>query len=118
VLVDKKLTPGELAESLLEEESWRQILSSLVICFFAREIYTRETVLGCLGSNGIELTPGKLLEIGRDIHREKFRFKMREGFSFETLRIPHRIFETDSPVPYLTEEYVRATIENVKKALT
>jgi aldehyde:ferredoxin oxidoreductase len=117
VLVEKELKPAELADSLVQEESWRQVLSSLVICFFAREIYVRDTVLACLRSNGIELDPDKLEEMGKDIHREKFRFKTREGFSFDTLRIPRRIFETVSPIPYLTEDYIRQTIEEVKRTL-
>jgi aldehyde:ferredoxin oxidoreductase len=118
VLVEKELSPEELGDALVQEESWRQILSSLVICFFSREIYGLETVQSCLKSAGIELNEDDLLDIGRTIHREKFRFKTREGFYFDDMRIPGRIFEVKSPVPYLNEEYIRATIAHVKKTLT
>jgi len=117
VLVEKKISPEELGDSLIKEESWRQILSSLVICFFAREVFDSDTVLKCLRSAGLEFDAQDLAEIGKTIHREKFRFKTREGFSFDALRIPRRIFETKSPIPYLTEDYIRATIAHVKKKL-
>jgi aldehyde:ferredoxin oxidoreductase len=117
ILVEKELSPEDLGDALVKEESWRQVLSSLVVCFFAREIFNIEMVLACLGSAGIRMDPENLQEMGRTIHREKFRFKEREGFSFDALRIPKRIFEIESPVPYLSEEYMRATIAQVKKRL-
>jgi len=43
-LLSRALSPEQLAEALMKEEQWRQILSSLVICFFARGIYTPELV--------------------------------------------------------------------------
>jgi len=114
VLVKEKLSPEALGDALLEEESWRQILSSLVVCFFAREIYDPQTVLGCLEAAGFDLDEDRLLKTGRDIHREKFRFKAREGFTFDGLRIPARILETKAPAPGMSEEYLRATLNHVR----
>ncbi len=117
VLVEKALSPEALGDALLEEEAWRQVLSSLVICFFAREIYDRDTVLQCLKMTGQEWDTARLLEAGRDIHRRKYRFKFREGFTFQDLRIPRRLLETASPVVPLTEEYIRAALDHVNAAL-
>jgi len=116
-LVKGKLSPEELGDALLEEESWRQILSSIVICFFAREIYDRDTVLNCLQTAGFNLDEDRLLKTGRDIHREKFRFKTREGFTFDGLRIPERILNTKAPAPGLSEEYIRAALDHVRDVL-
>jgi aldehyde:ferredoxin oxidoreductase len=116
-LVKGKLSPEELGDALLEEESWRQILSSIVICFFAREIYDRDTVLNCLQTAGFDLDEDRLLKTGRDIHREKFRFKTREGFTFDGLRIPERILNTKAPAPGLSEEYIRAALDHVRDVL-
>ena len=117
VLVKGSSVPQALGDALLEEESWRQILSSIVICFFAREIYDGNTVLTCLKAAGFDLDEDRLLKIGRDIHREKFRFKTREGFTFEGLRIPERILKTKAPATGLSEEYIRAALNHVRKAL-
>ncbi len=105
ILISRRLKPEEMIDTLLAEERWRQILSSLVICFFARGIYTPELVTRLLAVAGIELTVDDLQRIGREIHTEKYRFKVREGFSFDTLRLPKRIFETASPVSGLEREY-------------
>ena len=116
-LVKEELSPEALGDALLEEESWRQILSSIVICFFAREIYDPATVLACLKAAGFDMNEKQLLKIGRDIHREKFRFKMREGFTFEGLRIPGRILETKAPASGLSEDYIRTALAHVREAL-
>ena len=118
VLANKEVTPEELAAMILDEEWWRQILSSLVVCFFARGIYLPDLVSQILTVTGFELTTDDLTRIGREIHREKYRFKYREGFSLDNLRIPGRIFETPSPIPYMSRDYVEQTIVRAKNMLS
>jgi len=110
ILIKEQISPEELVGTLLAEERWRQSLSSLVICFFARGIYQPDTIYKSLHSAGFDLTPADLDRIGEEIHREKYRFKIREGFSLENLRLPGRIFETQSPVGKLDEEFIRKAI--------
>ena len=51
------LTPEGVAAGLLEEERWRQVLTSLVICLFARGVYTPEIVLKALATAGFTGRP-------------------------------------------------------------
>ena len=117
VLVKRQLRPEELAEALLAEERWRQVLSSLVICFFARGIYSPDLVSRALHLAGFELTPQDFQEIGEEIHREKYRFKFREGFSLDNIRLPKRILGTPSPTGRLDEGFIRTVVDHVKKTL-
>ncbi len=111
-LIGKEFTLEEVVKTLLKEEEWRQILSSLVVCFFARKVYSAERVIKALDAIGIEnWTEGKLEDLGRVIHRAKMDFKFREGFDLAKLRIPKRIFEVPTPHGFLKEEYVRKAIE-------
>lgn len=109
-------SPEELVRALLAEERWRQILSSLAVCFFARGIYQPDIVSKALQQTGFDLAPEDLHRIGEEIHREKYRFKFREGFSLDNLRLPKRIFETPSPVGRLNEGYIREAIGHFRKA--
>jgi aldehyde:ferredoxin oxidoreductase len=113
----KTLTPEGLAEALVREESWRQVLSSLVICYFAREIYKSETVRETLRLTGFDVDDARLESFGREAYRDKVRFKQREGFSYEGLRIPKRILETPAPNPGLSEDFLRRTLRHVEAAL-
>jgi len=111
VLINKKVSPEELANMLLKEEQWRQVLSGLVVCFFARGIYTPEVVLDALRMTGFDLSVDELNQIGSRILTEKNKFKRREGFKPDELKIPKRIFETASPIGYLEEEYIKETVK-------
>ena len=97
ILKGNKMSLDETVDRLLEEESWRQVLSSLVVCFFARGIFSPETVSEALKVAGHDYSVDDLFEFGRKVHRLKYRFKEREGFKPESLRIPRRIFDTPSP---------------------
>ena len=111
-LIGKEFTLEEVVKGLLKEEEWRQILSSLVVCFFARKVYSAERVIKALDAIGIEnWTAEKLEDLGRVIHRAKMDFKFREGFDLAKLRIPKRIFEVPTPHGLLKEEDVRKAIE-------
>jgi aldehyde:ferredoxin oxidoreductase len=106
--------PGFVAKKLIKEEIWRQVLSSLCICFFARGIYSHEVVIKALKCVGLEFTEKELDAIGEKIYREKFEFKKREGFEFDKLTIPKRITETKTPVGMIEEEFIRKTVDLVK----
>jgi aldehyde:ferredoxin oxidoreductase len=119
--IDKKLSANKsmsaetVAAELLAEERWRQILSSLVICFFARELYKPETVVAALRLSGFDCSEESLRTLGEEIHTAKFRFKMREGFSFDTLRIPGRIYETPCTAGMVDEKFVLTALQFIRK---
>jgi aldehyde:ferredoxin oxidoreductase len=117
LMLNKDMPLDAIAEGILTEERWRQILSSLVICFFAREIYKPEIVKDALRIAGIDLSEEDLNIIGETIHTEKYRFKIREGFSFDNLRFPKRIFETPSSVGMIDETYIRSIFGSVKQKI-
>ncbi|MEJ5310351.1 MAG: aldehyde ferredoxin oxidoreductase N-terminal domain-containing protein [Anaerolineae bacterium] len=104
------LTPEFIGETLLNEERWRQVLTSLVLCLFARGIYDRETVLGALAAAGFAWDAEDLERLGAETLRRKIAFKQREGFDFGALRIPQRIIETPSPGGPFDEAFVREAI--------
>jgi aldehyde:ferredoxin oxidoreductase len=106
----KSLTPDGVADALLEAERWRQVLSSLVVCFFARGVYPPETVVQALALVGFERSLGDLDRLGAETLRRKHAFKVREGFDPAKLRIPRRILETPSPLGNLDEGFMREAI--------
>lgn len=110
----ESLTPDGLAERLLEEESWRQVLSSLVVCFFSRGIYTPSVVTEALGTLGIAMDADGLKGFGRDVLERKHAFKAREGFDVEKVRIPRRILETPTPLGRIEESFLREALERFR----
>lgn len=106
-----KLSPEGIVEGLLREEAWRQILSSLVVCFFARGVYKPETVCRALEVVGHQFTPEDLQRLGLEILKYKLEFKLREGFSFEKLSFPERVFETPTPQGSLSRGFLEEALK-------
>jgi len=110
---DQPLTPKETATALLKEEGWRQVFSSLVICFFARGVYTPEIIQKALGTVGLEYSLEELDPLGARILKMKHQFKEREGFDLEEVRIPKRILETPSSLGLIDEEFMLKTLAEI-----
>ena len=66
---------------------------------------------------GIDKSPEELMKTGREILKEKYRFKVREGFAFEKLNIPKRIFELKAPAGMIDETFFNQAIVYAKKQL-
>lgn len=107
---NESLTAEGIASALLEEERWRQVLTSLVICLFARGIYTPDVVQKSLALVGFERSAAEITAFGADTLHRKFAFKLREGYDPATMRIPRRIMETPSPAGKFDEELLRKAI--------
>lgn len=100
-------TPQEAVERIVEEESWRQVLTSLAVCLFARGIYKPEVVEKCFKPLRKEVGVEDLKRLGREILIEKQRIKFSEGFNPLNVRIPKRVLETPTPHGVISEGYIR-----------
>lgn len=116
-LIKIDLTAQQVVDKLLEEEAIRQILSSVAVCFFARGIYDLKMVSEALKLLGYDLSDTRLAEIGKQIHLNKYTFKMREGFRFEKLDIPERIYETADPTGKITRKFIHEGINYAKSLI-
>jgi len=109
---ERALEPKEVARALLAEEQWRQVLTSLVICLFARSVYEPAYVLDALKAIGFDRSEEDLARLGTETLRRKNAFKVREGFDLTALRLPQRIFETPSPAGPFDEAFVRTALQH------
>ena len=116
-LIKVDLSPEQVVDKLLEEEAIRQILSSIAVCFFARGIYDLDLVSDAIKLLGFDFDENKLMEIGKQIHLNKYKFKMREGFRFEKLEIPERIYEIKDPTGKITKEFIQNGLEYAKNLI-
>lgn len=117
-LMKNYIAPDKLVDMLIKEESLRQILSSMVVCFFSRGIFKPEVIIDTLKIVGINLNVDEMMNLGRQIYIDKYKFKFREGFSFDNMHIPKRIFETKEPTGFLTQKYIKEGLEHAKKIIT
>ncbi len=112
-----EIAPEDLGRQLLAEEARRQVLSSLVVCFFARGLYDPTTVRECLGALGMERDGAALVRLGEEVLQRKHAFKVREGFDLSTISVPARAVTTPAPGGAVDEAYLRRALAEMKRWL-
>ncbi len=99
------LSPQETVDRLVKEEMWRQVLSSLVVCFFARNVFRPELVSRAFLPIGFQFTEDELEKIGERIYMEKLKLKKAMGYEPDLSQIPERVFEVETPHGRLEREF-------------
>ncbi len=117
-LIGKEYPPPEkVVDDLINEEAWRQILSSLVVCFFARGIYKPELVVKALEPLGYSYTVDDIIKLGYKIYVEKYKLKLNLGFNLNKLRVPKRILETPTPNGVISHEFIEKALKYFGKKI-
>ncbi len=111
----KQLDPEEMVDAIIKEDDSRSVFNSLIGCLFARGVYTDENIIKALGSVGIEKTEEDLEILGRRIFEEKYRFKRREGFDLDKIRVPQRFYQVVTTMGMVDPETVETMMEIYRK---
>jgi aldehyde:ferredoxin oxidoreductase len=115
-ILRQELKPNEVVDALIAESEWRYVLTSLVICLFARRVYSEKRVVDALKAVGVERAVKDLKRLGAEIYRKAFDYKFREGFDFHKIKVPKRVFESPTATGKLEESVLRIMLaEYVKK---
>jgi aldehyde:ferredoxin oxidoreductase len=114
-ILHQRMKPNQVIKGLIEENEWRYVLTSLVICLFARRVYTEKRIIDALKAVGIERSVNDFKKLGNEIYKLAFDFKFREGFDFNKVKIPKRLFESSTANGKLEESVLTRTLEEYVK---
>ncbi|MFZ2089171.1 MAG: aldehyde ferredoxin oxidoreductase N-terminal domain-containing protein [Desulfobaccales bacterium] len=98
--VDKAL------DFLVKDEEGRVLLTSMVSCLFAREVYKEELLADCLRSLGYETMAGQLPEVARRVQRLRWQTRLSTGYDPAQVKIPKRFTEIKTWKGPLNQEYM------------
>lgn len=107
----------ELIKKIYDEEAERNMLTSLVICLFARKVYNKELIVEALNSIGIDISEKELSELGREILKIKYNIKERLGYNLDDIKIPQRFFETKTARGQIESDRAHEMIKQFKKLI-
>lgn len=80
----------EAVNCLVNDEKDRCLLTSMVSCLFAREVYGRELLARCLESLGYEALAHDMDALSRHIQALRWKIRLRTGFDPGAVTIPKR----------------------------
>ncbi len=112
----ENLDPKYVVDKLVEEEIWRNVLNSLIVCLFAREIYKEDIVRDALEAMGKSLSIEEIKNIGRDTYFRKLKMKKRMGYDVDNVFLPKRILEVKTLHGYLNENFIRRALKYFKES--
>jgi aldehyde:ferredoxin oxidoreductase len=93
---------------LVKDEEGRALLTSMVSCLFAREIYKEELLADCLTALGYGTMAAQLPELARRIQRLRWQTRLATGYDPARVKIPKRFTEIKTWKGPLNQEYMEA----------
>ncbi len=93
---DQKTTEKDVNKAvdfLLKDERERVLLTSMVSCLFARNVYTNEIVSDCLRSLGYDNLAARLDSISSHAQQLRWNLRFASGFNPDDVTIPKRFGE-------------------------
>ncbi|MEM5786657.1 MAG: aldehyde ferredoxin oxidoreductase C-terminal domain-containing protein, partial [Syntrophobacteraceae bacterium] len=88
---DKNAT--DAVNFLVKDERDRALLTSMVACLFARNVYTNDLLSECLSALGYSALASNLETVSGDIQNLRWKTRLMTGFIPEGIRIPERFTE-------------------------
>jgi aldehyde:ferredoxin oxidoreductase len=83
----------EAVDFLVKDEQGRVLLTSMVACLFAREVYKDELLADCLNSLGYTTLADNMLQVAQHIQKLRWRLRLATGFDPAAVKIPKRFTE-------------------------
>ncbi|MDD3146822.1 MAG: aldehyde:ferredoxin oxidoreductase, partial [Candidatus Riflebacteria bacterium] len=103
--INSSKTDTDWTKDMYNEAVWRMALNSLVICLFARNIYTPAVVSEGLKILGMEqFDEATVARTARLVHAMKIKQKMNFGFKFSDLYLPARLEKAITTCGQITRE--------------
>jgi len=119
----KKIKVKEAVDFLVQDEQSRVLLTSMVACLFAREVYKDELLANCLNSLGYTTLADNMQQVAQHIQKLRWRLRLATGFDPAAVKIPKRFTEVTTwkgPIDQkfleeLKKEYAKRIIEMGKE---
>ena len=93
---------------LVSDEKERVLLTSMVSCLFAREIYKKELLSGCLKSLGYNALADNMDGVSNHIQKLRWKTRLATGFDPQAVTIPQRFTEITTWKGNIDKDYLSA----------
>jgi len=84
---------NKTVDFLISDEQGRVLLTSMVSCLFAREVYKDELLANCLNSLGYRAIADNLTALSKHIQKLRWKTRLATGFDPRAVTIPKRFTE-------------------------
>ncbi len=93
---------------LVKDEEGRVLLTSMVACLFAREVYKEPLLADCLKSLGYGTMAERMGEMARGIQQLRWQTRLATGYDPTQVKIPRRFTEVTTWKGQVDQEFMEA----------
>ena len=102
---------------LVKDEQGRVLLTSMVSCLFAREVYKDELLADCLNALGYTTLAGNMEQVARHVQKMRWRLRLATGFDPQGVKIPRRFTEVTTWKGAVDEMFLNALKKDYAKRI-
>lgn len=102
---------------LVQDEQECLLLTSMVPCLFAREVYKRDVLAECLDSLGHKSLAGALEAVSAHVQKERWKMRIPTGFKPSAMEIPRRFSEVTTWKGKVDEGYMEALQRSYRESI-
>jgi aldehyde:ferredoxin oxidoreductase len=117
---DQKHQERDLEQTLkflIKDEEGRVLLTSMVSCLFAREVYKESLLAECLSSVGYATMAQQLEELARRVQQLRWQTRLATGYDPTQIKIPKRFSEITTWNGKLDQEFMETLRQNYAQAI-
>jgi aldehyde:ferredoxin oxidoreductase len=109
--------PAKAVEYLLADEQDRVFQTSMVVCLFARKVYTDTILAECLDVLGYHELSGNLDSVSAGIQKLRWRMRLATGYDPGSVTIPKRFLEVVNWKGNIDAKYLKSLQQGYAKAI-
>jgi aldehyde:ferredoxin oxidoreductase len=102
---------------LIKDEEGRALLTSMVSCLFAREVYKESVLADCLKSLGYGTMADQLGELARRIQQLRWQTRLATGYDPTQVKIPKRFTEVTTWKGQVDQGFMEALRQQYAQAI-
>jgi len=98
----------QAVDFLVKDEQGRVLLTSMVSCLFAREVYKDELLADCLNALGYTTLADTMEQVAQHVQKMRWRLRLSTGFEPLGVKIPKRFTEVTTWKGKVDEKFLNA----------
>ncbi len=117
---DQKYPEKDLKQAvdfLIKDEQGRVLLTSMVACLFAREVYKDDLLADCLNSLGYSALADNMQQMAQHVQKMRWKLRLNTGFDPRGVKIPRRFTEVKTSMGPVDEAFLNGLKEAYAKRI-
>jgi aldehyde:ferredoxin oxidoreductase len=108
---------SKAVDFLINDERNRVLLTSMVCCLFAREVYKEQKICDCLNSLGYNVLADDMADVAKHIQKMRWQLRLASGYEPGLVQIPKSFNALKNWKGPIDPDYIKALCSEYAKQI-